>query len=52
MNMYLGIDLHKKSSVWVMMDEKRSVVWHDNFASHPLDISAGIEKNTSAVARS
>lgn len=42
--MYLGIDLHKRSSVWVMMDEKRSVVWHDNFASHPLDISAGIAK--------
>ena len=44
MNMYLGIDLHKKSSVWVMMDEKRNVVWHDTFASHPLDISAGIAK--------
>jgi transposase len=42
--MYLGIDLHKKSSVWVMMDEKRNVVWHDNFASHPLDISVGIAK--------
>ena len=44
MNMYLGIDLHKKSSVWVMMDEKRDVVWHDTFASHPLDINAGIAK--------
>ena len=44
MTMYLGIDLHKKSSVWVMMDEKRDVVWHASVASHPSDISAGIEK--------
>ncbi len=50
MNMYLGIDLHKKSSVWVMMDEKRNVVWHDNFASHPLDISAGIKKIPAPLA--
>ena len=42
--MYLGIDLHKKSSVWVMMDEKRNVVWHTGVASHPLDFSAGIAK--------
>jgi transposase len=42
--MYLGIDLHKKSSVWVMMDEKRNVAWHASIASHPLDISAGIKK--------
>ena len=50
MNMYLGIDLHKKSSVWVMMDEKRNVVWHDTFASHPFDISAGIAKIPAPLA--
>ena len=48
--MYLGIDLHKKSGVWVMMDEKRNVVWHDNFASHPLDINAGIAKIPAPLA--
>jgi transposase len=42
--MYLGIDLHKKTSVWVMMDEKRNVVFHTSVASHPFDISAGIAK--------
>ncbi|MFA5831246.1 MAG: IS110 family transposase [Candidatus Paceibacterota bacterium] len=44
MKMYLGIDLHKKSGVWVMMDEKRNVVWHTSVASHPFDISASIAK--------
>jgi transposase len=42
--MYLGIDLHKKSSVWVMMDEKRNVIFHTSVASHPFDINASIKK--------
>ena len=42
--MYLGIDLHKRTSTWVMMDEKRNVVWKNTVASHPFDISTSIEK--------
>ena len=42
--MYLGIDLHKRTSTWVLMDEKRNVVWNTTVASHPVDISASIKK--------
>ena len=42
--MNLGIDLHKRTSTWVLMDEKRKVVWKNTTACHPFDISASIEK--------
>lgn len=44
MNMYLGIDLHKKTSAWVLMDDKKNVVWKNTVACHPSDISASVAK--------
>jgi transposase len=35
---YLGIDLHKKSSVWVLLDEDRNVIKECKVACHPLSL--------------
>ena len=40
----LGIDLHKKSSVWVLIDEQRTELWKDNVLCHPQYISIAVEK--------
>ena len=40
----LGIDLHKKSSVWVLIDEERTELWKENVLCHPEYISIAIEK--------
>ena len=40
----LGIDLHKKSSVWVLIDDERTVLWKGDVASHPDDINRTIKK--------
>ncbi|MDO8520680.1 MAG: IS110 family transposase [bacterium] len=40
----LGIDLHKKSSVWVLIDDERKILWKGDVASHPLDITSAIKK--------
>lgn len=40
----LGIDLHKKSSVWVLIDEKRTELWKENVLCHPEYISIAIRK--------
>ena len=40
----LGIDLHKKSSVWVLIDEQRTELWKENVLCRPEYISIAIEK--------
>lgn len=40
----LGIDLHKKSSVWVLIDEKRTELWKENVLCHPDHVSIAVEK--------
>ena len=45
LSMYtLGIDLHKKSSVWVLIDDERNVLWKGDVASHPDDINRAVKK--------
>lgn len=40
----LGIDLHKKSSAWVLIDDERNVLWRGDVASHPDDINKAVKK--------
>lgn len=40
----LGIDFHKLSSVWVLIDDKRQEIWKASVACHPDDISMAIKK--------
>jgi transposase len=40
----LGIDLHKKTSAWVVIDDKRNEMWKSTVACHPEDISIAIGK--------
>jgi len=40
----LGIDLHKKSSVWVLIDEQATELWKENVVCHPINISTAIKK--------
>lgn len=40
----LGIDLHKKSSVWVLIDEQRTELWKENVPCHPEYISIAVKK--------
>lgn len=40
----LGIDLHKKSSVWVLIDEQRTELWKDTVLCHPEYISIAVKK--------
>ena len=40
----LGIDLHKKTSAWVVIDDNRNEIWKGTVACHPLDISIAIGK--------
>jgi transposase len=39
----LGIDLHKKSSVWVLIDEQATELWKGDVACHPNNISTAIK---------
>lgn len=39
----LGIDLHKKSSVWMLIDEQRTELWKDNVLCHPDHITTAIK---------
>lgn len=39
----LGIDLHKKSSVWVLMDEQRTELWKEDVLCHPTYITTAIK---------
>lgn len=39
----LGIDLHKKSSVWVLIDEQRTELWKENVLCHPDYITTAIK---------
>lgn len=40
----LGIDLHKKSSVWVLIDDKRTELWKETVPCHPKYISIAVKK--------
>ena len=40
----LGIDLHKKSSVWVLIDDKRTELWKEHVLCHPEYISIAVKK--------
>jgi len=40
----LGIDLHKKSSVWVLIDEQRTELWKETVLCHPEYINIAVEK--------
>jgi transposase len=40
----LGIDFHKRSSVWILIDDERKVLWKETAACHPDDISIAIKK--------
>lgn len=40
----LGIDLHKKSSVWVIIDDKYTELWKENVICHPKYISIALKK--------
>lgn len=40
----LGIDLHKKSSVWVIIDDNRKEIWKDTVLSHPHHVSIAVKK--------
>lgn len=39
----LGIDLHKKSSVWVLIDEQATELWKGDVVCHPNHISTTIK---------
>ena len=41
-NHYLGIDLHKKSSVWVLLNKNREVIWERNVPVSPDNIKSTI----------
>lgn len=40
----LGIDLHKKSSLWILIDEQRTELLKENVLVHPRDISIALKK--------
>lgn len=40
----LGIDLHKKSSVWVLIDEQRTELWKETVPCHPEYINIALKK--------
>jgi len=39
----LGIDLHKKSSVWVLIDAQRTELWKESVLCHPDHISTAVK---------
>lgn len=39
----LGIDLHKKSSVWILIDEQRTELWKDSVLCHPDHITIAVK---------
>lgn len=40
----LGIDLHKKSSLWILIDEQRTELLKENVLCHPRDINIALKK--------
>lgn len=40
----LGIDLHKKSSVWILIDEQRTELWKEHVSCHPDYITIALKK--------
>ena len=39
----LGIDLHKKSSVWILIDEQRTELWKEDVLCHPDHITTAVK---------
>lgn len=39
----LGIDLHKKSSVWMLIDEQRTELWKEDVLCHPDHITTAVK---------
>jgi transposase len=39
----LGIDLHKKSSVWILIDEQRTELWKEDVLCHPTHVTTAIK---------
>lgn len=40
----LGIDLHKRTSVWILIDEQRKELWKETVLCHPVHISTALDK--------
>lgn len=40
----LGIDLHKKSSVWIIIDDQRTELWKEHVLCHPEHITIAVKK--------
>ena len=40
----LGIDLHKKTSVWVLIDDQRAELWKESVPCHPDHINIAVQK--------
>ena len=40
----LGIDLHKKSSVWILIDDSYNELWKEDVTCHPDYINTAIKK--------
>ena len=40
----LGIDLHKRSSVWVLIDEQKTELWKENVPVHPKYITTALKR--------
>jgi transposase len=40
----LGIDFHKQSSVWILINDERKEIWKASVACHPDDINTAIKK--------
>ena len=40
----LGIDLHKRSSVWVLIDDDYKELWKENVVCHPDHITTAVKK--------
>lgn len=41
---YAGIDLHKRSSTWVIINAQRDVVWEDEILCTPQDLKEGLSR--------
>ena len=39
----LGIDLHKKSSVWILIDKQRTELWKEDVLCDPIHISTALQ---------
>ena len=40
----LGIDLHKRSSLWILIDEQKTEILKETVLCHPRDINIALKK--------